>query len=85
MAPAPECDDDDPVCNDAPVPEAVDEDVPRAVDVPCEPVAPAESAPVPVAVISAAAVTEAESPDCVVAAASLPAYELAAVVGEPPC
>lgn len=81
--PAPEFDEDDPVCNDAPVPDAVDEDAPRAVDVLCEPVASAESAPVPVAVMSAAAVTEAESP--VVTAASLPAYELAAVVGEPPC
>lgn len=85
MAPAPEFDDDDPVCNDAPVPDAVDEDPPRAVDVLCEPVAPVESAPVPVAVVSAAAVIEAESPDCVVAAASLPASELAAVVGDPLC
>lgn len=82
MDPAPDC-DDDPVCNDAPVPDAVDEDPPRAVDVLCEPVAPVESAPVAVAaVISAAAVTV-EDPLTCVAAASLPESELAAGVGDP--
>lgn len=83
MDPAPDC-DDDPVCNDAPVPDAVDEELPRAVDVLCEPVAPVESAPVPVAaVISAAAVTVEDDPPSCVAAASLPGSELAAVVGDP--
>lgn len=80
--------EEDSVCKAAPVPDAVDDDVPvLMVEEVFEPVTElvAVTEPVPaLAVISAAAVAETDDdPLACVASASLPASELSFAVGDP--